>query len=359
MGNVTGFASGLPIEYGDDVVVIPLRMTSDDNIHDPRKSGAMYITDFLCPYFLPLFGKYDTYNKVYDIETNKITDYIEKFFGLPIETFLKSILQNVNSNEIERRPINNDKLFNELAYGIEHRSFYEKICDMDMPIIKELGIDNYILDKLGCSEQDDGSWKVPGLNDVIIRVNRLGSSLIVEDKIEEINYGYELIERLIELGADQTKFSKDIFTISKYEKSYDYTMLKIEESEKLPLEKRIFGLEFPEGNNRYITSYIDKTSLSGEYLHRFDSRNMPCRMLKTASRKEVIDFVKFYNVLQKMGICFTPSNVVSDDFSHRLIYDVMKIKKDIHEDKIDDILEDVIVDEDDDLYAIKKEMKEW
>ena len=121
--NRIGFLSGLPIEYGDETVLIFLKNNEfDDN------SGVVYATDIYSPTFLPIFGDYDEYGKIENIEDTPISKYVEEFFGDDIESIITKVDDNsVGRNNEDLKMPKNDELFQKLTFCLEHKSVYDKL----------------------------------------------------------------------------------------------------------------------------------------------------------------------------------------------------------------------------------------
>jgi hypothetical protein len=156
--NTSGFISKLPINYGDKVVC--LICIPSGKIHDFYESESL-----LGPICLPIYGKYNDYGSIYDIEKNNVTDFIEKFFGTTVENVCKGVLicQCESSNKLSKiisqfkesdynkenleyveplAKIYSSKYFNVFKYGserehnapvliYEHRKIYEMMSDSD------------------------------------------------------------------------------------------------------------------------------------------------------------------------------------------------------------------------------------
>ena len=85
--NTTGFHSKLPIVYGDKIFsIICLRMDAfDDDFL--RFSPGYQIT----PMFLPIFGEYNDYGNITNIERTPSVESIERIFGDTIENIMRAI----------------------------------------------------------------------------------------------------------------------------------------------------------------------------------------------------------------------------------------------------------------------------
>jgi hypothetical protein len=63
--NKIGFISSLPIMYGDETTLV---FMLPNKYNDNKHSGVCYSTDWYEPAFLPLFGRYDDYGRIEDVE---------------------------------------------------------------------------------------------------------------------------------------------------------------------------------------------------------------------------------------------------------------------------------------------------
>ncbi len=120
----TGFISSLPIECGDDTVLI--FMTKNKYV-DGKNAGCVYSTDFFIPTFLPVIGKYDDYGKIDNIIESASTKYIEDFFGEDIDTIIEKVDDNCVGREDNLTVSKNNDIFQELSFGLELKSVYDKL----------------------------------------------------------------------------------------------------------------------------------------------------------------------------------------------------------------------------------------
>lgn len=79
--NNHGFYSHLPIEHGDDIVLIPCYYL-DYSGKTPECLSPSTIGGTLLPLSFPLFGKYNDYGFIEDVEENFNTDALIKTFGV-------------------------------------------------------------------------------------------------------------------------------------------------------------------------------------------------------------------------------------------------------------------------------------
>lgn len=135
--NTTGFVSGLNICYEDPVVAIPCIINTDE-------FSCWYTTTQLVPISLPIFGKYNDYGTLCDIEETPssiawkkcVCDNVEKslkvfergnVFGY---TLLESLKDN-GFNEI-RGSFDRSLLGNKVTLILEHKSVYEELCGKNL-----------------------------------------------------------------------------------------------------------------------------------------------------------------------------------------------------------------------------------
>lgn len=84
--NTTGSISKMPIEYGDKVfAMLVIRDTSVGGSSDFAPGH------FITPITLPIFGIYDDYGKLTDIERDANVEYIEKYFGCGIDEIIEIV----------------------------------------------------------------------------------------------------------------------------------------------------------------------------------------------------------------------------------------------------------------------------
>lgn len=95
--NIMGFHTHLPIEYGDEIVLLL-------GVYPKYKKGE--IRDFcrfapgfeFTPIALPIFGKYNDYGTIEDIERDLNVEMIEKFFNMKIDELIRLVDDEVIAN---------------------------------------------------------------------------------------------------------------------------------------------------------------------------------------------------------------------------------------------------------------------
>lgn len=125
--NTTGFISQLPIRYGDKVVCFIAISTMGNNMSAPV--GMYYPGSLVTPYFLPIYGEYNDYGYLENIEENQITQLICKYAE---ETNLKTLLENISRGEHVKLPNKYSIMADSYSIGeftllFEHRDVYDEI----------------------------------------------------------------------------------------------------------------------------------------------------------------------------------------------------------------------------------------
>jgi hypothetical protein len=110
--------SGLPITAGKRVgfVMITLQRfltaqyVQDKEVNRFRKSQYVYPTDNYAPIFPALYGTYDDYGKLENIEHGPATKLIEEHYGVPIDDVLKALGDDWQAKEIKEKHPDNEAL---------------------------------------------------------------------------------------------------------------------------------------------------------------------------------------------------------------------------------------------------------
>lgn len=125
--NTTGFISQLPIKYRDKVVCFIATSTMGNNITAPV--GMYYPSSLVAPYFLPIYGEYNDYGYLENIEEDQITRMICKYAK---ETDLKTLLKNISRGEHVKLPNKFSIMADSYSIGeftllFEHQDVYNEI----------------------------------------------------------------------------------------------------------------------------------------------------------------------------------------------------------------------------------------
>jgi len=121
--NKVGFLSSLPIEAGNETVLIFMSSQNSKEI-----GGVVYPQDLFQPTFLPIFGDYDDYGRIESVKKSSIVSYIEKFFGEDIDSIIEKVDDNSVGRGGSKETIKNVNVFKRLTFGLEHKSVYDKLA---------------------------------------------------------------------------------------------------------------------------------------------------------------------------------------------------------------------------------------
>lgn len=83
--NVACSVSNISIGAGDPVAYIPLEVARYPYHIGDGNDMLIYTHCFYAPVTMPIFGTYDDYGGVENIEKNKNTEIVEEYFGIPID----------------------------------------------------------------------------------------------------------------------------------------------------------------------------------------------------------------------------------------------------------------------------------
>lgn len=140
--NSKGFISGLSIKYNDPVVCII------GEFNRKFQANKYYSVDQIRPWMLPIFGEYDDYGCIEDIEPTVASNILEKVTGLEddeLDDFFKLITEIRGSDKdlfdaLKRSPIEDEsevkihkflerynKIGTNLTLLIEHKDIYEDL----------------------------------------------------------------------------------------------------------------------------------------------------------------------------------------------------------------------------------------
>lgn len=141
--NSKGFISGLSIKYSDPIVCII------GNYNEKFQTEKFYTVDQVRPWMLPVFGEYDDYGSIENIEDNTASNVLRKVTRLEdenLEDFFKLIGEIRGSDRdlldtLKRLDVDNDenevkihsflekynKIDTNLVLLMEHKSIYEDL----------------------------------------------------------------------------------------------------------------------------------------------------------------------------------------------------------------------------------------
>ena len=185
--NKIAFVSQLPIETGDETVLIFMSATEE---FGKDLSGTTYPHDMFNPTFLPIYGTYDDYGRIENIKESPIVSYIEEFFDSDITTIINDIDDNaVGRGDTITAKKNND-VFKKLTFGLEHKSVYDKMSsefNSVQSIQKQLQYSENGLRLNGTRFRDNSFDKylatskgLPFEDPIDIFINRIGEKEIID-----------------------------------------------------------------------------------------------------------------------------------------------------------------------------------
>lgn len=142
--------SGLPIHCGDETVLIFLKRPEYHSKKD-KIGGIVYSSDNFMPCLVPLFGQYDDYGRIEEVEDNSFKKYIEEFFGLDIETIIHEIDDNAvgRGNSKLSCTNKNEDFYSKLTFGLIHRKVYDRLASQTIPSYTEWHVTKNWLELMG------------------------------------------------------------------------------------------------------------------------------------------------------------------------------------------------------------------
>lgn len=346
--NKIGFISSLPITAGDETTLI---FMVRNEYFDESNSGVVYSTDMFEPAFLPIFGVYDDYGKIEYVERTKSVEFIEDFFGIPIETIIEEVDDNAVGRSNELTATKNENFYKKLTFGLELTSVYNKLSSLKRNAYKGDRISNFWLEKLGFKPSTDNSdkrfkktWTHPNLIGYEYRSDGSYGHL-VNSKTEIQHSGYtfypsylesELAKLCNNYVSQLTSEDKDLCSI---DLSIKHTKLAIEEFEKQKTgdPEKDFRLELMGiskfNGYEHLTAYLKRCHIDGT-IYDYSSRNLPKQLLSVVTEKEIADFIRFFNGVSRLNAKFQPSNYGSQDQDLKLHYEMLKVYRKSLQDKI-------------------------
>lgn len=120
--NTTGFISQLPILGGNKVVCFIATTVKEIN-------GLYSPSALVAPYFLPIYGEYNEYGYMKNIQETFVTNLLEKYSGV---NSMEKLLKKISRGDETKLPKNVDydeKYKREFTLLFEHQDVYEKITE--------------------------------------------------------------------------------------------------------------------------------------------------------------------------------------------------------------------------------------
>lgn len=171
--NVAATMSKISLNAGDKVVFIPLLPRDYGYKKEPNViigPQSMVVSNdgapaYYTPSFLPIFGEYNDYGSIEDIERDKNVDYIEKYFGITIEDFMEAVTRNWCRDDMPEGMFEEreDEL-KSMSGMFEHREIYDKMVQAgsdENSAYKELRLSSEILEEFGFKIKDSTVFTDP------------------------------------------------------------------------------------------------------------------------------------------------------------------------------------------------------
>lgn len=183
--NGTCFLTNLPILHGDPIVLIPI--TKLKSAYKEGHAGFCYVDDLYTPASLPIFGEYDDYGGIENMEK-----YPENHLDIVLEQ-LKRMISIAKLKYVKRDGSTEDVIFSDLpslldrierdrierlGFVMIHRSVYDHIAADGEP-------EEYVFDSDG---------KYAGTESMRTRIPKNFEKLVTEYKaLDESNFERELL----------------------------------------------------------------------------------------------------------------------------------------------------------------------
>lgn len=192
--NSSGFISQLPIKYGDKVVCFIATSAVGNNISAPV--GLYYPGSLVTPYFLPIYGEYNDYGYLENIEENRITQMICKYAE---ETNLETLLKNISIGEHVKLPNKYNIMEDSFSIGeftllFEHKDVYDEVTKSETYLSNKFNMMfqtvDWFVDFMGRLKEYTTDY-VPELPFNIAKDYFKGGFLNIDEVPEELKKEYE------------------------------------------------------------------------------------------------------------------------------------------------------------------------
>lgn len=367
--NKIGFLSSLPISSGDATTLIFLK---PNKYCDSKLGGVVYSTDWYEPVFLPVFGQYDDYGRIENIKRTDSVKYIEKFFGLDIESIINEIDDNAVGRGGSMTCTKNEELYKQLSFTLEHTSVYEKMASRKRLYYTEGYVVEHFLIKLGFNkignnsdERYKNTWVHSDLPGYEYHSDGQWGHL-VDSSGKKIDYIYHIDDMEREILKLNPNFKSNLTdrdrNICSIDLSIECTKLAIIDNEsekcddpKLERFRMLCGVKKYQGVPN-ISDYCTNLTIDGGQ-YTYDSRNQPIELLKNVNNKEIGDMIRFNLSVSNLNAKYQPSNYGSQDESIMLHYDMLKCYREVIKNKLIDRLDYMDQEEVEEYAEIFAEMK--
>jgi hypothetical protein len=194
--------SNLSIVAGQKCVVLPIRRELSINpLYDPKWVAAT----------LPIYGTYDDYGGIEDIEENENTKLIEKHFNVPIHDFVYFFTRGCISIEDTLQVLQDNKEIKDWSFMFIEREFFDFMCSHNYDDYDASRYDDIKLKLLGFKPLGDNQYEKQGkiftLKDG--RYLLLGSKRIMGvNSSEDDNPSLPSLTNLVDLTPEETYIAK-------------------------------------------------------------------------------------------------------------------------------------------------------
>lgn len=133
--NSSGFLSKLPICYGDRVVCFLAKINRNADVYG---FCPYYPFSLVSPKCLPVYGRYDDYGAIENIEASPMVDFLENLTGVECEKLFKAVRSSGYSRikyELEHWGYYNE--------DTEERERYRKDWEEFLPLLKIYDVEDY------------------------------------------------------------------------------------------------------------------------------------------------------------------------------------------------------------------------
>lgn len=124
--------SGMSITSGDEAAIILLvpRRNSDPVL---KPMSMMVFNEgpqgLYTPFALPIFGRYNDYGSLEDIERNVTVEVLEKFFNVGIDTILEIVTRNWCEDLTKENKLSNEDIMKKMSACFFNREIFNYLAD--------------------------------------------------------------------------------------------------------------------------------------------------------------------------------------------------------------------------------------
>lgn len=188
--NLQGFYSNLPITDGEETVAL-LCVKSK---HADREA-PIYATDYMEVMCLPIFGKYNDYGTIENIQPSETTRLIEEKSGMSIDKFIENLASECNG-----------KTYDELVEATEEKNHYHFTEPGILKFFKDtlqkkLNIEEYINEKIVTI--DDSSELSKEIKQTLLRLQKYENDRLKSVSLCVIFERKDVYDAMIEIAKEK------------------------------------------------------------------------------------------------------------------------------------------------------------